>query len=616
MAPIIPEQKTTIFAGKSYSIGVEKTNSKTYTYVLYDGDSIIERWSGDRAPISMNKSSTFVNDCCKKIGDVRVDVDDVTFTMNKTQVKDKIMNSFATIDALHDAYLENKYENDLKDRKKKESEEEELLGQRFDEFSDFLIENNLSLNQFMFYAAEWLASGEVHNILKGVCCHLSTYFKIKPIWFLPLGKAGEGKSVIDEAAAAMLPADVFENGRITESALHRKSKIYGEYYLDGKVMRMRDMGGDRDFEKWSDTIDRYKELSSEGEVEIDMTGDGIDPETGERRIINFKLKGHCSCCITSVNSEGFDDQILSRGIDVTPQATNEQVKMYAKYCHGTVASRREWIIKNHLGMFHDYVKYVKKYIIPGLKVINPYWECLEEWFKESEYYKRNLSTYTALVETVTLLNADWRKKIHSENGQTYVVSTKEDNKLVGDLFNPSQGLTANASKVFNLLVRWYGNYNPNNLSDSYSEKKVLEEWEDYHEAGRSLKNCDTLFNVANVKRNATKNSANYKNLPFADIIQSLVNNGFVRVMGKMNRSNNNVYALDHWEPIGERPIIFDEACISQYVADMSGVYGVTPSALWEIINDENLENDGEEPNESIKLPPWVSPVWSRCRRRV
>jgi len=613
MAPVIPEQKAEIFIGQPYEIGVEKTNSKMYTYLLYKDNNIIERWSGDKAPIALNKTSAFITESCKKMGDITVDYDGTKLNMTKDQIKDKLMTTLATLDALCDAYLENKAEIDLKNRKKRESEEEEELGKRFDEFGDFLIEHNMTLNQFLFYAAEWLAAGETYNILKGMLCHLSTYFKIKPIWFMPLGKSGEGKSVIDESVVKMLPSEVFENGRISESALHRKSKILGNDYLDGKVMRMKDMGGDRDFEKWSDTIDRYKELSTEGEVEVEKVGEGIDPDTGERKVISFKLKGYCSCCITSVNSEGFDEQILSRGIDVTPQATNEQVKMFAKYNHGAIASRRNWIIENHLGMFHDYVKYLKKYTVPGLGVINPYWECLEEWFKESEFYKRNLSTYTALVETITLLNADYRKKIYSHDDKTYVVSTMEDNEMVGNLFNPSQGLTANATKVFNLLIRWYGGFDPNKLDKMYSEATVTKDWEDYQEGHRPLKECDSLFSVANVKREATKNSQNYKNLPFADIIQSLVNNGFVQVMGKMNRSNNNVYALDHWEPLGEKPIIFESDCIHQYVADMSGVYRVTAATLWEIIDGEKIENEGEVDEPDIKLPPWVSPVWSRCR---
>ena len=603
----IPEQKIPVFAGKSYEIGVEQ-NGKTYTYILYEDEVILERWSGDKSPIAMNKNSTFINDSCKKIGEVKVDFDGTTFSYSKDQVKDKVMSALASLDAMFNAYLENKAENDLKEKQAKETENEEYLGKRFDEFGDFLIEHNLTLNQFLFYAAEWLAGGETHNILKGTFCHLSTYFLIKPIWFLPLGKAGEGKSVIDEAAVAMLPDDVFENGRITESALHRKSRIHGPDYVDGKVMRMKDMGGDRDFEKWSDTIDRYKELTTEGEVEIDMTGEGIDQETGERKVINFRLSGYCSCCITSVNSECFDGQILSRGIDVAPTATNDQVKMFAKYNHGTIARYRDWIIKAHLGLFHDYVNYLKSYVVPNFGVINPYWECLEEWFKETEFYKRNLSLYPSLVETVTLLNADYRKKINSNDGMTYLVSTKEDNKLIGDLFNPSQGLTNNAIMIFNLLVRKYGNYKPNTLEETFTEEDAVSDWEEYQSGAKSLKNCDTLFTVANVRRAASKDNNKYKGLPYGEIIQSLVNTGFVQVMGKVKRGNHNVYALDHWEPVEDMTINFDDECISRYVDEMSPVFGVTCHALWEIINSENIENDGDVVKPNIKLPPWVSPV--------
>ena len=607
MASNIPEQKTPVFAGKSYELGVTK-NGKQYTYMLYDNETIIERWSGDKAPSIMNKNSAFINDSCKKLGEVKVDFDGTTFTYSKDQVKDKMMAALITVDAMFTAYVENKLENDRKRQEDKEIETEQELGVRFDEFEDFLIENNLTLTQFLFYAAEWLAGGETHNILKGTFCHLSTYFEIKPIWFLPLGKAGEGKSVIDEASVAMLPDDVFENGRVTESALHRKSKIQGPDYVNGKVMRMKDMGGDRDFEKWSDTIDRYKELTTEGEVEIEMTGEGIDQDTGERRVIQFKLEGYCSCCITSVNSECFDGQILSRGIDVAPTATNDQVKMFAKYNHGTVARHREWIINSHLGLFHDYVRYLKKYVVVGFGVFNPYWECLEEWFKETEFYKRNLSLYPSLVETVTLLNADYRKKITADDGSVYLVSTREDNELIGNLFNPSQGLTNNAIRIFNLLVRKYGNYKPNTLEESFTEEDANKDWEEYMAGSKGLKKCDTLFTVANVRRAASKDNNKYKGLPYGEIIQSLVNAGFVQVMGKMKRSNHNVYALDHWEPVEDMSITFDDDCISKYVAEMCPVYGLSGHTLWEIIESENIENDDLGDLPKIRLPPWVSPV--------
>lgn len=613
LASNIPEQRTPVFAGKPYEIGVEQINSKNYTYMLYDGETILERWSGDKAPLALNKNSAFINDSCKKIGEVKVSVDGTTFTYTKEQVKDKLMDALMGLDALCDAYIENKAENDKKRKQEEDEETEARLGERFDEFSDFLIEHNLTLNQFLFYAAEWLAGSETYNILKGMFCHLSTYFLIKPIWFLPLGKAGEGKSVIDEAAQMMLPSDVFENGRISESALHRKSKALGSDYVDGKVMLMRDMGGDRDFEKWSDTIDRYKELSTEGVVEIEKVGEGIDEDTGERKVISFKLRGHCSCCITSVNSESFDGQILSRGIDVTPTATNEQVKMFAKFNQGTIASYRDYVINEHLGLFHDYVKYVKYYIVPNYGVINPYWECLNDWFKETEFYKRNLSMYPALVETVTLLNADSRRKLTAEDGKVYLISTREDNELIGSLFNPSQGLTNNAISIFNLLVKWYSNYKPNSFEERFTEDDANSDWEDYQAGHKGLKECDTLFTVANVRRRASRSNNKYKNLPYGEIIQSLVNNGFIQVMGKVKRSNHNIYALDHWEPVEEMNIKFDDSCILQYVEDMSTVYAVSATTLRKVIDDEISENGGECSVKDIRLPPWVSPIGVKWR---
>jgi hypothetical protein len=282
--------------------------------------------------------------------------------------------------------------------------------------------------------------------------------------------------------------------------------------------------------------------------------------------------------------------------------------MYAKYNHGTVERYRQWIIDNHLALFHDYVRYLKLYVIDEFEVINPYWECLEEWFKETEFYKRNLSLYPALVETVTLLNADYRKKITAKNGQQYLVSTMEDNKLIGDLFNPSQGLTNNAIRIFNLLVRKYGNYKPNTLEETFTEEDAISDWEEYSAGAKSLKNCDTLFTVANVRRAASKDNNKYKGLPYGDIIQSLVNVGFVQVMGKVKRGNHNVYALDHWEPVEDMTIVFDEECISKYVDEMSGVFGVTRHALWEIVEGEKIENDELDSNAKVRLPPWVSPI--------
>jgi hypothetical protein len=162
--------------------------------------------------------------------------------------------------------------------------------------------------------------------------------------------------------------------------------------------------------------------------------------------------------------------------------------------------------------------------------------------------------------------------------------------------------------VFNLLVRKYGNYKPNTFEESFTEEDAISDWEDYQNGAKSLKNCDTLFTVANVRRAASKDNNKYKGLPYGEIIQSLVNTGFVQVMGKVKRGNHNVYALDHWEPVEDMTIVFDDECISRYVDEMSSVFGVTAHALWEIVDSENIENEGELLKPKIRLPPWVSPV--------
>jgi hypothetical protein len=43
-------------------------------------------------------------------------------------------------------------------------------------------------------------------------------------------------------------------------------------------------------------------------------------------------------------------------------------------------------------------------------------------------------------------------------------------------------------------------------------------------------------------------------------------------------------------------------------------YGLDPTPLWRIINDEKMENDVEHSFKDLKFPPWVSPVSEKCRR--
>ena len=606
----IPEQKQIVFIGSPYEISVEKTGKNTYRYHLLNDDVPIVRHTQKDEPISLNRTSQFVKDCIKQIYGLTTETTEgIIFEYTKGQIGDQVMKTLSFLQDKLNAYVSNKAENDKIQQKQRLAEQEEFLYNRSQEFCDWLYDHDITLIDFLYYAAEWLSGGEVKNILKGMICHLSTCFKLKPIWFMPLGKAGEGKTIIDEAAQKLIPSEVFLNGRISESALHRKANIEGNDYVDGKVMLMRDMGGKLDLEKWKDTIDRYKELTTDGVTEIEKVGEGIDEDTGERKVISFKLFGYCSVSITSVNSESFDGQILSRGINVSPEATDQQVKMYHKFNNGLIRTEQERIMNEEIGMLHDYIRYIMVAHAPHVKVFNPYWECLETWFHDSEYYKRNLSLYSSLVEAVTLLNYEFRSRIVASDGTEYVISSREDNELVSDLFNVSQGLTSNATHIFNLMVKWF---KPGDVIETDINEAIEEEYFNYQHNNLNLKDCKYIFGISNVKNKGSK-IKKLRNLPYGDIVNSLINNGLVQVVGKMNRGNNNVYALDQWEPIDESKIVFDDECIHDYVDTMCGTYGLDPSPLWRTINNEKTENDVEHSFKDLEFPPWVSPVTLKYR---
>jgi len=455
---------------------------------------------------------------------------------------------------------------------------------------DFLDQHELEIVDFLMYASEWLAGGESKNIIIGFICHTSTYFKIKPVWFMVLGKAGEGKTVIDTNPALLLPEGAFMNGRVSESALHRKAKKCGDDYLDGKILTMKDLGGEHDIEKWNDTLNRYKELTTDGEAEFEITGDTVDDDTGERDVLTFKLVGYPSVSLTSVNSESFDEQIMSRGVNVSPEATNTQVRSFFRYNKGLIAKKRDEVIDEHISLFHGYLEYIKE-MYSDIEVINPYWTCLEDWFQTSEYYKRSLSLYPSLVEALTLLHYDYRQTIDTDNG-TYVIATKQDNKIVADLFNPSQGISESAVRVFNLMLKWFKPYNVNEL-------------ELYNDGDLKIRDCETIFSAGEIKNRTGKNRA-LRGLPIGSIMSTLTAHGFIEPVDKIKRSNNNIYALNREEPLTRTEIVFDEDKISEYVWECEWVYGILPPHLLEIIKNEKSEKGLEASFGDLKLPPWVS----------
>lgn len=602
---MLEEQIQPVNLDFEYKIGVKPQNKKSYKYTLYDETEELDWFSSEKQPSELNKNSQYVSGFIKILDGKNLQVDTAKgskISITKDMITKDVMVCLSNLqDDIDSAKI-----NEEKRRDEQQSEALnktiEESAEKAEELVNLLYESNVSLYTFLWVCATWMNGGETKNTIIGVVCHASTYFGVNPVWFIPVGKSGEGKSMIDKSARKFLPKEAFRNGRVSESALHRRSVKEGENYLDCKIMLMGDMGGISDLEKWKDTIDRYKELSTDGEAELEKTGEGIDPDTGERRVIPFRLTGHPSVAMTSVNSESFDEQILSRSVTVTPEASNDQVNLFSKYNEGIIAEERDMVEETFIKMFQYLLVHIK-HEYAGVGIINPYRDCLNNWFKDADNYKRNLDIYPALVKTMTLINIEFREKITSSDGKTYVISTKEDNAVIASLVSPGNGLSASAIKLFNKLTNWY-------KSDSVEDyqEMVRDEYNAYiSDFKNNFDNPDFkhIFSVSEVKQRAGKTKT-VNGLQYGAIINHLVDKGLVQVLGKLNRTNNNVYALLHTAPLTQRPIEFKDEVVIDYIEEMSDIYRVSSEELLEIVNQDFEDKDSEGFIPNLRVPPWES----------
>ena len=594
-----------------YEIGVSQSNYKELEYILYEDGEIINRFTIDKQPKDLSNKSTKLQEFIKTLltkEDIGITDDEGDFIKyTKEQIQEKIQKTLGLLQASIQSYNQNKDKIEEEREKQKHDAELKEAEEGYTKLCTILEENKVSFIDFVTSLGMWLNGGETVNTIKGFLCHSSTYLGIKPIWFLVLGPAGEGKSIIEESAYTLIPPGAFTNGRMTESALYRKAVTENKNYLDCKIARMGDMGGDSDFEKYEGTIDRFKELTTEGVTKFDVTGDNKDPETGERTVLELEVYGYCSVSMTSVHSEKLKDQLLSRGIDVTPQATNEEVKLYKRYNQGKIKRYYSGTITGYIHLVHQYLTYLKM-THARVEVINPYFDCISNWLEESEYFKRYLDIITLLVQTVTILNYNFRQRLIAEDGTEYVISEPQDNELIANLFNPGFGLTETAKVVLNKLIELY-----NKTEDGNSPHLTLESYEDlanfefsdYNNNHGRLDARHTLFSVSTVKHVFSKIKS-LKRVEVGEIFKHLVDMGYIVAMGKVYRSNKNVYRLNTITRLESGKLNFDDDIVARYVQDLAPIFDIGPHLLLEKTNIENQYTASPCSIDDLDLPPWVS----------
>lgn len=502
----------------------------------------------------------------------------------------RVEESFERIQEQYDDWVDGAKEREEEEELLRQEEEQKRLLKESLEFKQFLGEHNLSFFEYLTYLSRWFSGAEYENVIIGFLCNFGTFSGVKPLWFMVVGKAGEGKSFIEGGTLKLTPPKFLENGLKTEKATVRKGRIQGTDYLDRKIMTMGDLGGPKDFEEHKLVMHKYKKMTTEGHDEFEAVSDNADPETKEREIIFMELEGYPSVMFTTVDSENIDPQFASRGIMVSPRASDYDAAVYRMYNQrGSIwEAKTDEICNTTLKLFHSYVESLD---YEEVGVINPYYLCLVKWFEDDEYFKRGLGKYPELVHLITYLNSDEREMIQVEN-RRYYVATRDDNVILTRLIRPDNSLSQVAVEVFNQLLKYYNEFD-------------YDEYVEYENKDRRLDKCDSFFSVGSARKKL-RNNHKFRGLPYADILYNLDQAGLIVKVGKELRGNTNLYCLDRKAPVEDSEIHFDKKLIQEYIKNhlvMTYGGGLTPHLL-QMMDHEKQVKGIPDSFSNLEIPPW------------
>ena len=552
-----------VFDNEDYFLSVEH-KSNNWQYKLLKNTVELGKNTNDKCPDICNKTTQFVKDFIKIIKkDSHYD---------ESYITQHMMNKLSELQKIIDDYDEDKKKSSAQAEDNKSQEHLKQIEKNYNALCDLLKKSDKTIIDYIQLCITNMINGENKNVLMGALCHLSTYFKRGALWFMVVGRSNEGKSEVAKISMKLLPSNACINGRMTESALLRTSREEGRDFIDGKIMNLKDLGGEHDFKKFEDILNIYKQLSTDGKVEHKLTSDSIDKEMGEKLTDTLVLDGYCSVCFTTVNTEDIDEQYFNRGRVTEPDSTNEHIAQHKKYFQGDYKEEVKGLIEKYVNqLLHGYIEYIKIHY-SDVTVFNPYFTCLMDWLNEDAYFKRSSGQYIKLVETITLLNYPFREKL---NDGKYIVSTKEDNELIGRLFQPNYALSPQAIKLFNKLIDWCFCACKKNDTGVYSYSKDCTV-EEYNEtADKELDNYNHgAISVRDFKAVFTHGQVNHKRqripellgVDVGGILSNLVKTGYIGTTDvKAKGSNKNVYRLTHFEKITPKLIDFNEECVKSYL---------------------------------------------------
>ena len=569
----------------------------------------------------------------KRIDALTFNSADITFLYGKAHASEYLLKEYNKettkpkfIEALED--IQDQYYHfieDLSDYKEQERQQEmedkiEELEEKASKFEDLLDDYNMNLMEYIFYVGEWYLANESMNIAAAFTAFMSTVLGLYAIWVTIFGGPGSGKTAIEEAGIDLIPESSCIPGIMTYAVMFDLTTQYGESYFDRKIGLLGDMGGQKDFERNEEVINVFKELGTDKKP-AQRTKNIKDPLTGEMIPTTLTIQGLSSLALTSVK-EMQEEQMISRSLQLTPRSTDEEYKTFKDKLSvdNYYTRKRDQIINKELPLLRAYLEYFTYNFNENLKVINPYYRCLQDWFAGSDNYRRVSDQIPNLVKVVTLLHVDERPQIVTDEGDIYVISSKFDNFVVSEMFNLYIGLTPGAINFYNQLIEETtveGTLNKTRKVAEFREDELTELLD--HKC--RLDQCESLFTVSSIKRKFTSKPRGFQRELISSYCQALEDQNKL-VKYDEYRSKYNLYSLAPGTP---NPIVmsgleFDEKKIEKYLEDNVygdfGVCGVSPEILKPIIENDN--NDVEILIDKSKLPPWSSTfhkVWRSVAKR-
>jgi DNA primase catalytic core len=217
----------------------------------------------------------------------------------------------------------------------------------------------------------------------------------EPLCLLIVARSGAGKSALQDALCALVPADeVVRVTRVTGQALFYKDP----YSLQRKVLAIAEEEGAQQ------AVYSLRTLASDQHLSIAATR--TDPQTGKLHTEHYEVYGPVVIVITTTAADAFDEETRSRFVQLTMDESEDQTRQVLeqqrrRYTLEGVLERAasEQVRKLH----HN----VQKLLRP-LEVVNPFVEQLT-YPTDRLIHRREQKKYLALINSIALLNQHQRR---------------------------------------------------------------------------------------------------------------------------------------------------------------------------------------------------------------